>query len=56
MGVVDDNRAGLKASIASIELAAMEFGLLQLLVGPTGPVLLAYNETRRTDTSWRPLG
>jgi broad specificity phosphatase PhoE len=28
----------------------------RIIAGPTGPVLLGYNETRRPDTSWRPLG
>ena len=26
----------------------------RILVGPSGPILLGYNETRRSDTSWRP--
>jgi broad specificity phosphatase PhoE len=26
----------------------------RILAGPKGPVLLGYNETRRTETSWRP--
>ena len=28
----------------------------RILAGPNGPVLLGYNETRRPDTSWQPLG
>ena len=27
----------------------------RILCGPAGPVLLGYNETRRTQTSWRPI-
>jgi broad specificity phosphatase PhoE len=26
----------------------------RILVGPTGPILLGYNETRRAESSWRP--